>query len=100
MIDIEVKLNEEKRGAFYATKAGERIGEMDIAVKEKDLIVYHTEVDDKDEGKGYAKQMLDAMVNYAREQHLQVVPFCPFVTAQFERHPEEYADIWTKENKS
>lgn len=97
MIDIEVNLNNENRGAFNAIEDGEKIGEMDIAVKGQDLIVYHTEVDDKAEGKGYAKQMLDAMVKYAREKHLSVVPYCPYVKVQFERHPEDYADIWKKE---
>lgn len=97
MIDIEVNLNNENRGAFNAMEGGEKIGEMDVAVKGQDLIVYHTEVDDKDEGKGYAKQLLDAMVNYARGKHLSVVPLCPFVAIQFEKHPEDYADIWKKD---
>jgi len=54
----------------------------------------HTEVDPAHEGKGIAHQLLDAMVAYARENKLQVVPLCPFVLAQFRRHPELYADLW------
>jgi predicted GNAT family acetyltransferase len=36
------------------------------------------------------------MAAYARGHHLKVIPLCPFVNAQFKRHPEEYADIWEK----
>jgi uncharacterized protein len=34
------------------------------------------------------------MTNYARSHRLQVIPLCPYVHAQFKRHPDEYADLW------
>ncbi len=37
------------------------------------------------------------MVDYTRKNGLKVIPLCPYVLAQLQRHPEEYADIW--ENK-
>ena len=39
------------------------------------------------------------MVTYAREHHLKVTPYCPYVHAQLKRHPEQYADIWNREKK-
>lgn len=96
MIDIKIDLDDQHRGAFYVVDNGAEIGEMDIAVNGGNLTVYHTEVAGEAEGKGYAKKMLDAMAGYAREQHLKVVPLCPFVKVQFERHPADYADIWKK----
>lgn len=74
----------------------ERIAEMVIGINGKDLTVYHTEVSSKAEGKGLAKKLLEEMVAYAREKKLSVIPMCPFVHAQFKRHPDQYADLWNK----
>ena len=96
MSDIKLKMDSRGRGAFYIEQSGEEWGEMVIGVSETALTVYHTEVDSKLEGKGFAKQMLDKMVAYAREKKLQVIPLCEYVHAQFKRHPDEYADVWKK----
>jgi uncharacterized protein len=36
------------------------------------------------------------MVDYAREHKLKVIPLCPYVNAQFRRHPDQYQDVWNK----
>ncbi|RYG04616.1 MAG: N-acetyltransferase, partial [Chitinophagaceae bacterium] len=46
-------------------------------------------------GKGLAKELLNTMVAYARANRLKVVPLCPYVHAQFKRHPEDFADVWS-----
>jgi predicted GNAT family acetyltransferase len=43
--------------------------------------------------------MLNAMVDYARRNEMQVTPLCPYVHAQFKRHPEEYRDVWNNADK-
>ena len=62
--------------------------------KAHDLTVYHTEVFPAGEGKGIGKKLLEHMVEYARKNNLMVIALCPYVFAQFKRHPELYADIW------
>jgi predicted GNAT family acetyltransferase len=94
MADIHIRLNEKAHGAFYIAEAGKQLGEMVIGIAGKTLTVYHTEILPEEEGKGYGRQLLNAMVAYAREHQLQVMPLCPYVHAQFKRHPESYADIW------
>ena len=39
------------------------------------------------------------MVDYARKHDLKVIPLCPYVHAQFKRHPDEYADVWNKQEE-
>lgn len=73
-----------------------KAGKMDISVASGKLRVYHTEVNDEYEGKGFAKILLNQLVGYARENSLRIIPLCPYVHAQFKRHPEEYADVWLK----
>jgi uncharacterized protein len=93
---IELKLDAQQKGAFFINDGNERVAEMVIAIKETDLVVYHTEVSDKLKGKGVAAMLLAEMVTYARKQHLKVVPLCAYVSAQFKRHPDQYADIWNQ----
>lgn len=93
---IELKLESNGKGAFVIEEGGERIAEMVISVSGNNLTVYHTEVSDKLKGQGVAGQLLSTMVNYAREHNLKVIPLCPYVNAQFKRHPEQYKDVWNQ----
>lgn len=97
MEEVKLSLNEKKHGAFYITEGEEQLGEMVVIVLGSNLTVYHTEVSAKAEGKGYAKKLLNEMVSYARKNNLKVIPLCPYVHAQFKRHPEEYADVWNRQ---
>jgi uncharacterized protein len=96
MSDVQLVINENGQGAFLIMDGREKIAEMVVAVDEQNVTVYHTEVSPKAEGKGLAKKLLEEMVAYARGKKLSVIPLCPFVHAQFKRHPDEYADIWNK----
>ncbi|WP_425423213.1 GNAT family N-acetyltransferase [Spirosoma spitsbergense] len=72
------------------------MGEMVVAIFGDCLTVYHTHVITEAEGKGYARQLLDAMVACVRENKLWAMPLCPCVRAQFKHNPDAYADIWKR----
>lgn len=86
------------RGEIQLFSEDHKAGKMDISVIGKKLTGYHTEVDPEHEGKGFAKILLERLVSYARENDLKIVPLCPYVHLQFKRHPDEYNDVWLKEN--
>jgi uncharacterized protein len=94
-----LKLEKNNHGGFYIMDGAEQIAEMAISISGKNLTVYHTEVLQKAEGKGLGKELLSAMVDHARKNGLKVIALCPFVHAQFKRHPEQYADIWNKQSE-
>lgn len=96
MQDVKLNLNDKNQGAFSISIGDEQLAEMVIAIVDQELIVYHTEVAKAAEGQGLAKLLLHTMVNYARANNLKVVPLCPYVHAQFNRHPEEFEDVWQK----
>jgi uncharacterized protein len=96
MFDIQLKLDKNKRGAFVIEEGSLRLADMSIGIEEERIIVYHTEVKDALKGKGIAQQLLSALANYARQNHLKVVALCPFTAVQFKRHPELYGDIEMK----
>ncbi|MEO6869599.1 MAG: GNAT family N-acetyltransferase [Ginsengibacter sp.] len=97
MENVKLHLDETGSGQFYIDKNNERAGKMVFGISGNDLTVYHTEVLPKYEGKGLAKKLFSAMVKYAREKKLKVIPLCTYVLAQFEKHPEEYKDLWKSE---
>ena len=97
MSDIRLRLNEAGRGAFFLEENGEMLAEMEISVMKGNLTVYHTEVAEKLKGQGIAGKLLSTMTSSAREKNLKVIPLCPYVLMQFNRHPEKYEDIWKKD---
>lgn len=58
------------------------------------IVLVHTEVAPALSGKGIASRLARHALEYARTNHLRVVPVCPFVRAYLKRHAE-YADILT-----
>lgn len=94
MQEVKLTLNEKNQGHFYINENDEQVAEIVFGISGNDLTVYHTEVLPKAAGKGLAKELLTAMVDYSRKNDLKVIALCPYVFAQFKRHPEEYVDIW------
>jgi predicted GNAT family acetyltransferase len=56
------------------------------------LEYYHTFVPPAMRGRGVASRLVAHALSYALEQHLSVIPTCPFVAAFFRRHPD-YAPV-------
>ncbi len=96
MNDIELRLDSNGKGSFFIDQQGERLAEMEISIAGNNLTVFHTEVSDKLKGQGVAVKLLSTMVAYVREHQLKVIALCPYVSAQFKRHPELYKDIWNQ----
>jgi predicted GNAT family acetyltransferase len=42
--------------------------------------------------------LLANMVEYAKRNHLKVIFLCPFVYAQFKRHPEQYDEVYNNKD--
>lgn len=54
----------------------------------------HTGVPPTMGGRGVARALLDFMLADARASGFRIVPLCPFVRAQYARHPE-WVDLFT-----
>jgi predicted GNAT family acetyltransferase len=55
----------------------------------------HTETDARFRGQGIAGRLVQSSLDSARERHLAVLPYCPFVRTWIADHPE-YADLIPK----
>ncbi|WP_407945203.1 GNAT family N-acetyltransferase [Paenibacillus apii] len=58
-------------------------------------IIDHTLVDPAYRGQGLGDKLVDAMVVYARENGIKILPLCPFAKGRFE-HYSEYWDVLHK----
>ena len=75
-------------GGFYIDKAGQRVAEMTYSRTNATMIIIdHTDVDDSLRGEGVGRQLLNALVDWARSTGTKVLPLCPFAKAQFDKDP-------------
>jgi predicted GNAT family acetyltransferase len=91
MQEFEIKLNEEpNKGAFIASDAeGNKAGEMTFSKAGADkIIVDHTEVEKAYSGKGVGKLLFEAVIQYAKEMHMKIMPLCPFAASMFKKNPQ------------
>ncbi|QTN38253.1 N-acetyltransferase [Cryomorphaceae bacterium] len=83
-----------RKGAYYFDQDGQRMGESTYTMAGPDkLIIDHTEVDDSLQGTGKAAQLVQAIVDHARENQLKIMPLCPFARLMFDKKGEEWADV-------
>ena len=76
------------KGAFYINKAGQRVADMTYSRTNATMIIIdHTDVADSLRGEGVGRQLLDALVAWARNTGTKVLPLCPFAKAQFDKDP-------------
>jgi predicted GNAT family acetyltransferase len=87
----EITLNAEEerwqvsRGADEAFLSYSRHGDL--------LYLTHTEVPSAFRGEGLGVKLVRAAMDYARDEKLTVVPFCPFARAYLERHRTDYEGL-------
>lgn len=82
-----------KRGSFYLEKDGKRLAEMVYVMAGDDkMIIDHTEVDESLKGQGVGKRLQEQLVAWVRENHIKVIPLCPFAKATFQK-VKEWQDV-------
>ncbi len=79
---------QDAKGAFYIETHGQRLAEMTYSRTNATMIIVdHTEVDPSLSGQGVGRELLGALVQWARATGTKVMPLCPFAKAQFDKDP-------------
>ena len=85
-------IKEEKAFRHYNTD-GEMDAEITYIPKGEGVIdANHTFVDPSLRGQGVARQLVDKLADFARDENLKIYPKCPYVVALFEKSTE-YDDV-------
>ena len=94
MADFEIiKEDGATRGRYVATVDGHE-AELTYAKlgDSGNVIADHTGVPDEIGGRGIGSALVRHLIDDARTGGFRIRPLCPFVTAQFRKHPE-WADV-------
>lgn len=87
-MDIKQK-DDGKHGIFEGYDGEKLAGEMVYTWAGDQLfIIDHTDVADDYRGQGIGRQLLDAVIDFARKKQLKIIPLCPYAKSVFDKHPE------------
>ncbi len=74
------------RGGFHYDRDGQRLASMTYSRTTPTLVIIdHTEVSDVLKGQGMGRQLLEALVAWARETNTKLMATCPYALAQFKK---------------
>ncbi len=95
-INVTREDGEGRKGRYVARVQGiDAEGEITITRRGPHLIsADHTGVPEAMAGLGVGRALIDFMLADARANAFKIIPICPYVRAQYDRHPE-WADLFT-----
>ena len=88
----------ENTGRFYLEENNTTLAELDYQLKNKTLLILHTEVDKNLAGKGVGRELVAAAVDYVRNNSLTINATCPYAKKVLDRTPE-VADVYNAEKR-
>jgi uncharacterized protein len=90
-MELQVADNPEQQQ--YEIRAdGQIAGFVQYHLRDGVIAFLHAETDPRFRGQGVAARLIQSSLEAARERHLAVLPYCPFVRSWVAEHPE-YADL-------
>ena len=63
-----------------------------VPTGENKIIIDHTYVSEAARGQGLGEQLVERVVQYARENNKKIIPLCPFAKLQIGKNPE-FSDV-------
>lgn len=85
---MDVHVRHDPEASLYEILDGEdRIGMAQYRLRERAISFLHTEVQPEFQGRGLAARLIEAALQDAESQRLEVLPFCPFVRQYIHDHP-------------
>jgi len=93
MEKIEIHEGETGISFFSLHVDGKEVGRMTVQITPGILKAGYTSVGLTQRKNGYGRKLVNAVVDYARENSLKIIPECGFVAMMFNKFPETYGDI-------
>lgn len=101
MPDIEIEREEADGKGRYVGRIPGIEGEAEITFTRRGpklISADHTGAPDSMKGTGAAMALVEYMIADARREGFKIIPICPYVKAQYRKHPE-WSDVMTESVK-
>jgi hypothetical protein len=99
MADAPEVVDDKEQSRYEVQLDGETIAVGDY-VKQPGIVSFtHTETFDGHKGQGHAGRMIDQALRDAREENLEVIPFCWFVAEYIGAHRDEFLALVPAERR-
>jgi predicted GNAT family acetyltransferase len=93
LVGVDARVRDvDERERYEISEDGELAGFVAYHRRPRLIAFVHTEIDPRFEGRGLGSVLVAGALDDARERGLAVLPFCPFVNAYIQHHPE-YQDL-------
>ena len=77
---------EDTKGYFELFEKKELAAYMSFSRAGEDLIIInHTDVKPQFKGRGFGRNLIDHIVNYARAEKINIMPMCPYAASVFSK---------------
>jgi uncharacterized protein len=97
---MELQVADNPEQERYEIRAdGELAGFVQYHLRDGVIAFLHTEIDPRFRGHGVAGRLIQSSLDAARDRHLAVLPYCPFMRSWMADHPE-YADLVPEDQRA
>ncbi|MBF0598156.1 GNAT family N-acetyltransferase [Faecalibacter rhinopitheci] len=88
-MNIELKKNGNNGVFELISEQNIAVGELTFVIKDNSqMIINHTGVNPDLRGRGYAEKLVLKAIEFARLNHLKILPYCSYVSVYISKHPE------------
>lgn len=95
MADVNIERQQTLNSGRYVARIADIEGEAELKFTRRSptlISANHTGAPDSMRGTGVAMALVQRLIADARTEGFKVIPVCPYVLAQYKRHPE-WADV-------
>jgi uncharacterized protein len=97
---MELQVTDNPEQQQYEIRAdGEIAGFVQYHLRDGVIAFLHAETDPRFRGHGVAGRLVSSSLEAARERHLAVLPYCPFVRRWMAEHPQ-YDDLVPEDKRA
>lgn len=96
--DVRV-VDDPERSRFEIHTGGELAGHAEYRLRPGRMVLTHTEVDDRFQGRGLAGRLARSALDAARDRELPVTPLCSYIADYIRKHPE-YVPLVDEKHRS